>query len=95
MRNQRGQTMVEYILLLAVVVSLVLTFYRSSLFQSLFGAEGRWAVMIKTKSEFAYRHGSPKGQAVSRDTRDGANHPSYFNRERGDTHFFSSRYAYP
>lgn len=96
LKSQRGQTMVEYILLLVVAVSLVLTFYNSRAFQRLFGEQGEVAKNIKSESEFSYRHafinGRPEGDGAV--VRDITQHPSYANPATGDTRFFGPRDPY-
>jgi hypothetical protein len=93
--NQKGQTLVEYILLIVVAVSLVMTFYRSSAFQKLFGKDGDLGKKMKNQNEFSYRHAFYKqlSQDIPRDTRDVREHPSY----KGDdepTRFFGPRNPY-
>lgn len=97
LKNQRGQTMVEYILLLALAVSLVMTFYNSEAFRRLFGNQGLLGQKVKSQNEFAYRHAfSYSGQGgrpadIARNERDGSQHPSY----KGDpTRFFGPDEAY-
>lgn len=94
-KQQKGQTLVEYMLLLSVVAMIVLTFYKSKLFQKYFGNRGLIGQTIKTRSEFAYRHGYmgtedtfPKG------SRDGANHPTYAD-PAGGSRFFGPKEKYP
>lgn len=93
-RQQRGQTLVEYILLLSVVAGILLTFYKSRLFQRYFGDRGLIGQTIKSRSEFAYRHGymgvedtHPKG------SRDGASHPTYT--DGNESRFFGPQDRYP
>jgi hypothetical protein len=95
MKQQKGQTLVEYMLLLSVVAMIVLTFYRSKLFQKYFGNRGLIGQTIKTKSEFAYRHGYmgtvdsfPKG------SREGSAHPTYAD-PNGGSRFFGPKDPYP
>lgn len=95
--NQRGQTAVEYILLLAVSISLILTFYNSEAFRRLFGSNGTFGVKIKKESEFAYRHAYLRGKPaddVPRENKDGANHPSYHDVAKGGTRFFGPKDTY-
>ncbi|WP_408098523.1 hypothetical protein ACJVC5_06315 [Peredibacter sp. HCB2-198] len=99
-KNQHGQTMVEYILLLAVVVSLVLTFYNSAAYKRLFGSGGGFGVKIKKDSEFAYRHaflfkGDGTGEAdIAADNKEGAEHPSYKDTRNSGTRFFGPKDPY-
>jgi hypothetical protein len=99
--SQRGQTVVEYILLFSVAISLVLTFYKSAAFKRLFGEQGLLGNQIKTQNEFAYRHafsasgpGRSRPANPARDTRDGATHPSYYDDQNSGTRFFGPKSAY-
>jgi hypothetical protein len=94
--SQKGQTMVEYMLLLAVSISLVITFLNSDFFKKTFGTEGKLATMIKSEAEFAYRHAFLKNHPpdISRTSRDAKEHPSYF-QGGGDSHFFGAKSEYP
>lgn len=95
-KREKGQTMVEYILLLSVVAGIILAFYRSQLFQKYFGNQGFIGQTIKARSEFAYRHGymgsedpHPKG------SRDGASHPTYADPTGQGSRFFGPKDPYP
>lgn len=101
LKSQKGQTVVEYILLLVVAVSLVLTFYNSETFKRLFGEQGRIGQQIKSQNEFAYRHAfSSSGEQrirpadVSPDNKDGSQHPSYADVTNGGTRFFGPKESY-
>jgi|SRR5690554_4380846 len=96
-RNESGQTMVEYILLLAVAVSLVITFYNSEAFRRLFGEQGEVANKIRNDSEFSYRHGYTRGNTgdVPATNRDGSIHPTYYNPVQSGSRFFSAKDSYP
>ena len=72
-KGQKGQTTVEYILLFAVVVSLVMTVYKSAAFRRLFGEQGEVGLKIKAQNEFSYRHAFH----ISRENKDITIHPSY------------------
>ena len=87
--------MVEYMLLLAVVVSIMLTFYKSKIFQKYFGNKGTIGQTIKKRSEFAYRHGfmgveDPQGK----NSREGSSHPTYVDPVQG-SRFFGPLTKYP
>jgi hypothetical protein len=99
--NQKGQTIVEYILLFSVAISLALTFYKSAAFKRLFGEQGLLGKQIKNQNEFSYRHafsssgpGRTRPADVARDNKDGAGHPSYADIENGGTRFFGPKRAY-
>ena len=98
-RNQKGQTLVEYILLLVVAASLMMTFYRSKAFRRLFGEKGEIGIKMKTQTEFAYRHAfyasGPDRQTLSDIPRENKNikfHPSYT--DGNGTRFFGPKEAY-
>jgi hypothetical protein len=98
-KHQRGQTLVEYILLLVVAASLMMTFYRSKAFRRLFGEKGEIGIKMKSQTEFAYRHAfyasGPSGETVSdipRDNKQISNHPSYT--DGSGTRFFGPKDPY-
>ncbi len=98
LERQRGQTVVEYILLLAVSVSLVITFYKSATFKSLFGDQGAIGQTYKMESEWGYRHAfiaGPKSGATSGPYTSAHDHPSYYNPSEGTTRFFGPNDPYP
>ena len=94
--KQKGQTMVEYILLLAVSVSLIVTFVNSDFFKRIFGSQGSLGRMMKEENQFAYRHAFIKNRSgdISRTNMDGRAHPSYY-QPSGDTRFFGPKDPYP
>jgi Flp pilus assembly pilin Flp len=94
--NHKGQTMVEYILLLAVSVSLVITFLNSDFVKRMFGTEGKIGQFVKSEAEFAYRHAflRNRGEDIPRENTNGTAHPSYY-QENGETRFFGAKLPYP
>ena len=92
-KNQKGQTLVEYILLIVVVVTLVMTFYKSSAFQKLFGEKGELGEKMKTQNEFSYRHAFYKPQFPDnlKGEKDITEHPSYRGTNREPTRFFGPK----
>lgn len=52
-----GQTMVEYLLLLVVIMTLVGAFFRSRLFTDYFGENGSFSKVYQERMEYGYRHG--------------------------------------
>lgn len=89
-KNQQGQTVVEYILLLAVAMSLIVTFYRSATFQRMFGTQGELGRLYKLDSEWGYRHASMTGRVTeTNEPKSSAeDHASYYNTLKSETHFF-------
>ncbi|MBA2406356.1 MAG: hypothetical protein H0V66_16380 [Bdellovibrionales bacterium] len=99
-KNQRGQTVVEYILLLSVAMSLVVTFYRSATFQRFFGSQGELGRAYKVDSEWGYRYASMSD--IDRTTAEpntpkpsAEEHASYYNKAKSQSHFFGPSDAYP
>lgn len=97
LKNQLGQTVVEYILLLAVSASLVVTFYRSATFKKLFGTQGKLGRLYKQESEWGYRHAYLKGRKPENNhpKASASEHASYFNGDSHETHFFGPNDKYP
>jgi hypothetical protein len=95
--NQRGQTVVEYILLLAVAMSLIVTFYRSATFQRLFGEQGELGQLYKQEAEWGYRHAHINGRYVESNApkTSAREHSSYWNNESSETRFFGPKANYP
>lgn len=95
-KNQQGQTVVEYILLLAVAMSLIVTFYRSATFQRFFGTQGELGKLYKLDAEWGYRHASMTGRATeTNEPKSSAEeHASYYNAGKSQTHFFGPSDAY-
>lgn len=89
--------MVEYILLLAVVASLIMTFYNSDFFKRMFGGKGVMGTRIKQSSEYSYRHAYQENRAEpypANAKEDPTRHPSYHEPGVG-TRFFGPRENYP
>ncbi len=95
--SELGQSTVEYILLLAVVVSLVFTVINSARFKDLLGEGGGFALRMKDEMEWNYRFGSQYyGDASAFNVNLGSrNHPGYYNQRRGATHFIGPLRPYP
>lgn len=95
MKSEQGQTMVEYILLLAVAVGLVYTLMNSALFKRIFGNKGTFGGALKASSEYNYRHGTPIGSLpdVPRENRTPNTHPTYS--DGSESRFFGPKNKYP
>ena len=91
-----GQSTVEYLLLLAVVIAIVTAVFYSACFKERFGEGGRFARAIKDETQWNYRHGSPGRQAGNVPiTYPNATHPTYYNSSRSSSHFFGPVDIYP
>jgi len=88
---QKGQTTIEYVMLMAVVLVLVTTVLKSRAFQDYLGAEGEFFKAYKRIIEFSYRYGTEGNVDPHPDFT--GEHPSYFG--DGNTRFFGPLGEYP
>jgi hypothetical protein len=89
--NQKGQSTVEYILLLTVVAVTVTGVFKSKLFVENFGKDGKILVLYKKQFEHAYRNGFPyDGKEYNYSDL----HPTY-SKGGGESRFFIARDPYP
>ena len=93
LRNSDGQSVVEYILLLLVIVSLSLTIYNNPRFREFLGPNSEFFTAVKDNVQYSYRHGLQGFQDNT--SYNGTNHPTYFNDDQGQTRFFIPRERYP
>lgn len=93
--NQRGQSAIEYILLIAVISSLIGFVFKSQEFQRVFGEDGEFAKNFRSEIEFSYRHALQGRQLWTQpnynDTHLSYQNPSCGNRSR----FFGAADPYP
>ena len=100
LRNNLGQSAVEYILLLAVLSSLGYSFYNNKLFKSfLNGKSGMFAAM-KQGMSYSYRYGIEFKNGTDFDTKmnfeySGRDHDLYYNGAAGTSRFFSGNVVFP
>lgn len=93
--NNKGQSAVEYILLLAVVMALVMVVFRNQTFRYYMGPDSPYFEALRRYIEHSYRFGSPivtnltAGDYNSYDQE----HPSYRG-ETGGTRFFTPAEPY-
>ncbi len=91
--SESGQTTVEYILLLAVVLVATTTVFKSDAFQKIFGKNGKFAKTFRSEMEYSYRHGL-RGRKVYQQPSYKGQHESYL--WRGNTtRFFGAKDTYP
>ena len=91
LHNSKGQSIVEYILLLAVLFSIMAAVFNSRAFKNFLGDDAEFFEMLRKRYEYTYRHGrfgnedtTPQPQAVR-----GQNHDTYSGR------FFTPADPYP
>ncbi|MEX0798900.1 MAG: hypothetical protein WD025_05620 [Bacteriovoracaceae bacterium] len=92
-KNQKGQSTVEYVLLLAVVISLVSVVFKSDFWQSYFGENGKFDEVFRARIEYSYRHTLEGNEFYATPDYESRNHDSYY--KNGSTRFFRSKEAYP
>ena len=92
----RGQSTVEYILVLGVVISLgIMLLGRSSLFQKYLANNSIFIDGVKNYWEYTYRHGGDPNGRLNSNSVVGQKHDLYQNQEEGASHFFITAKAYP
>lgn len=93
---QDGQSTVEYLLLLAVIIAIATTILNSTRFKDLIGENGKFAKTIKSETQWNYRHGLPgRDPGTPQILFPGATHPTYYNGARSKSHFFGPVDPYP
>lgn len=100
LKNQAGQSLVEYILLLAVISSLGYTFYNNKRFKEFIkGNDGMFATMKKGMA-YSYRYGLeyksdiPFEEKMDFDYQSNK-HDTYMNSADGVSRFFGGNDPYP
>lgn len=85
-----GQSMVEYLLLMGVVITLVLTVLNSEAFKKLLGADSSVFDGFRKRIQYTYRHGV---NGINENVNyGGGQHDTYYN---GKTRFFVPGAEYP
>lgn len=92
--NQKGQSSVEYLLLVVIVVSLTFAVLRSPVFRDFYGEQGKFATTYKSEIEFSYTNSYQGRKVFETPNYSGNNHSSYTGRN-GNTRFFGAAQAYP
>lgn len=89
--------MVEYLLLVAMMISMVMLVFRNPQFQEMFGDEGRVGKVFSNRIACSYRYaiGDSKGRSCGNENKEYQSlvHPSYF--WDGETRFFGPKSPYP
>lgn len=94
-QNTKGQSIVEYIMLLAVVMSLSMAVIKSDQFQLYMGPKSPFFAALRNYFSYTYRHGQapPPNKAERDDSGYSAIHGTYF--DGSQTKFFTPADAYP
>lgn len=93
--SDKGQSTVEYILLLAVVMSLVYLVVNSERFKDLIGDDGAFAIKMKNESEWNYRFGNQGKDGFTSLTYPNGTNPTYWNATDSSSHFVGPLKPYP
>lgn len=90
--NRKGQSLVEYILLLGMLLMIGVSIFKSDTFKNIFGEDSELFAKLKKQFEYEYRHGL-SGKDDQTDEGYGGVHESFFS--QGKTRFFSPDEPYP
>ena len=96
--NNKGQSAVEYILLISMATALVYSVLTSRKFKELFGKESNFLEKIRGNLEYSYRHTHPPrvgGGGADNFNYTRRSHKSYYNQEKGVTRFYGLVEKYP
>jgi hypothetical protein len=91
--NKKGQSAVEYILLLAVVSTLMFTLVNSKSFKDFLGKDSGFFKTLAEKYAVSYRHGLLNGDDDLDYT--GHDHVTFYNEGSNTSRFFTNRKGYP
>lgn len=93
---QKGQSVVEYVMLLAVVVFLASLVLKSPIVKGYLGANGKAINFFKDYMEKGYAYGFPYSPNYNyeHDESTGLN-PNYYNQSKGESRFFVPQESYP
>lgn len=75
--TQKGQSLVEYILLTAIVSVLVSVVFKSQKFQEIFGENGRFSNTFRRQMEYSYRHALEGNREFRTPNYQSGDHDSY------------------
>ena len=87
--DQKGQSAVEYILLITIVTFLISFVFKSKQFTDLFGQNGKFNGVFRRELEYGYRHALGGRDAFDRPNYKSSQHDSYNGR------FFGAKEGYP
>jgi hypothetical protein len=96
MKNQKGQSTIEYVLVMGVALILVVNFVNSDKFKELMGGDSEIFKRYKNYLEYSYRHThfSVQDEPTNNFNNYSGNHESYTIEDFNDTRFFIVRNPY-
>ena len=92
MNNNKGQSLVEYILLLGMLLMIGVSIFKSDTFKNIFGEDSQLFSVLRKQFEYEYRHGL-SGRDDGTNESYGGEHESFYS--KGKTRFFSPDEPYP
>ncbi len=90
--NRQGQSLVEYILLLGMLLMIGVSIFKSDAFKNIFGEDSALFAKLRKQFEYEYRHGLSGNNDRTNESY-GGEHESFFT--GGKTRFFSPETPYP
>ena len=90
--NQKGQSIVEYVLLIGLLLMIAVSIFKSEQFKRIFGEDSELFTKLRRQFEYEYRHGL-SGVIDTSDNSYGGDHESFYS--AGKTRFFSPDTPYP
>jgi len=97
LKQNNGQSAVEYILLLAVISALTFTVFKSARFQQLFNGRAGLFANMREGMVYSYRYGLEykAGNPTSLSSDYSSNAHDTYAQNNGESRFFASKGAYP
>lgn len=92
-KNNKGQTLVEYLLLMAVITSVMVAFFKLDIVQNTIGKDGDLMKAFIQQMRYSYRHALPGKSAPGGLNYNSINHDSYY--KSGSSRFFAPNDTYP
>jgi len=93
--GNRGQSTVEYIMLLSMIAVLAISVLNNARVRAFLGPESKVLENIRTYMEYAYRTGSTTSSGAGQSFEYSGFHDSYYNTQEGMTRFFTTEGRYP
>ncbi len=99
LKNKKGQSIVEYILLLAVLSSIGYSFYNNAMFKEFIKGEAGLFKRIRQGMEYSYRYGRQFNNSIDYDNAMNFDyrtnqHDTYFNNQENRSRFFGGTDPY-
>lgn len=91
--DQKGQSSVEYLMLVVIIVSMTIAVLKSNAFQDFFGSQGQFATVYKSEIEFSYTNSYQGREAFEEPDYNNPDHSSY--KGSSGTRFFGANQEYP